>query len=81
MILTALSTALTAFVGGWWILPGPVFWLLLIAGIVYLARSRNERPAGGGRETGVDVLDRRYAEGDLSLEEYRERRSVIEEKR
>jgi putative membrane protein len=80
MILTALSTASTAFVGGWWILPGPLFWLLLVAGIVYLARSRNGRPAGGGQETGIDVLERRFAEGELSLEQYRERRSVLEEK-
>jgi uncharacterized membrane protein len=27
------------------------------------------------------VLERRYAEGELSLEQYRERRSVLEEKR
>jgi putative membrane protein len=81
MILTALSTALPAFVGGWWILPGPLFWLLLIAGVVFLARSRNGRPPGGGQETGIDVLERRFAEGELSLEQYRERRSVLEEKR
>jgi putative membrane protein len=81
MILTALSTALTAFVGGWWILPGPLFWLLLIVGIVFLVRSRNGRPPDGGQETGIDVLERRFAEGELSLEQYRERRSVLEEKR
>jgi hypothetical protein len=36
---------------------------------------------GGGRETGIDVLERRFAEGELSLEQYRERRSVLEQKR
>jgi putative membrane protein len=81
MILTALSTALTAFVGGWWILPGPLFWLLLIVGIVFLVRSRSGRPPGGAQETGIDVLERRFAEGELSLEQYRERRSVLEETR
>jgi putative membrane protein len=80
MILTAVSTAPAAFVGGWWILPGPLFWLLLIVGIVFLVRSRNGRPPGGDRETGIDVLERRFAEGELSLEQYRERRSVLEEK-
>jgi putative membrane protein len=83
MILTGLSTSLMAFAGGWWFLPGPLFWLLLIVGIVFLARARSGRPPwiGGDRETGIDVLERRFAEGELSLEEYRERRSVLEGKR
>ena len=83
MIVTELATSLMAFVGGWWILSGPLLWLLLIVGIVLLVRGRSGRPpwTGGGRETGIDVLERRFAEGDLSLEQYRERRSVLEEKR
>jgi uncharacterized membrane protein len=83
MILTALSTAPIALVPGWWIPIGPLFWLLLIVGIVLLVRGRGGRPpwTGGGRETGIDVLERRFAEDELSLEQYRERRSVLEEKR
>jgi putative membrane protein len=83
MTLTALSTSLMALAGGWWILSAPLFWLLLILGIVLLVRGRSGRPpwTGGGRETGIDVLERRFAEGELSLEQYRERRSVLEEKR
>jgi putative membrane protein len=82
MIPTEPSTALMAFAGGWWILPGPLFWLLLIVGIVLLVRGRSGGPsrADGPRETGIDVLERRFAEGELSLEQYRERRSVLEEK-
>jgi putative membrane protein len=83
MILPALSTSVMAFAGGWWFLPVPLFWLLLIIGIVFLVRGRGGRSlwAGSGRETGIDVLERRFAEGELSLEQYRERRSVLEEKR
>ena len=87
MILTALSTSLTAFVGGAWILFPlfpllfPLFWLLIIVGIVFLVRSRGGPWTDGGRETGIDVLERRFADGELSLEQYRERRSVLEEKR
>jgi putative membrane protein len=84
MTLTALSTSVMAFAGGWWFLPLPLFWLLLIGGIAFLVlRGRGGGPpwTGGRRETGIDVLDRRFAEGELSLEEYRERRSVLEEKR
>jgi putative membrane protein len=83
MFLTALSTSLMAFAGGGWFLAAPLFWLLLIVGIVLLVRSGGRRPpwTGGGRETGIDVLERRFAEGELSLEQYRERRSVLEERR
>jgi putative membrane protein len=83
MFLTEVSTSLMAFAGGWWLLTGPLFWLLLIVGIVLLVLARDGRPAltGGGRETAIDVLERRFAEGELSLEQYREQRSVLEEQR
>ena len=76
-------TELMAFAPGGWILAGPLFWLLLVVGIVFLVRGQGGRSSwtGGGRETGIDVLERRFAEGELSLEQYRERRSVLEEKR
>jgi putative membrane protein len=81
MALMEFSTSVIAFAGGWWILSGPLFWLLVIVGIVLLVRGRSGRSPwpGGGRETGIDVLERRFAEGELSLEQYRERRSVLEE--
>jgi uncharacterized membrane protein len=83
MTLTALSTSLLAFAGGLWFLPGPLLLLLLIVGIAFLARTRSGRAfsTGGGPQTAIDVLERRFAEGELSLEEYRERRSVLEDKR
>jgi putative membrane protein len=76
-------TELMAFAPGGWILSVPLFWILLIVGIVFLVRGRGGRPpwTGGGRETGIDVLERRFAAGELSLEQYRERRSVLEQKR
>jgi putative membrane protein len=84
MILPEISTPLLAFAGGgWWFLTGPLFWLLLIVGILFLVRGRSGDPpwTRGARESGIDVLERRFAEGELTLEEYRERRSVLEEKR
>ena len=60
-----------------------LFWGAVIAGIVWLIRS----VAGGGpapvlespvgRETAVDILDRRFAEGALTVEDYRARRAVL----
>jgi uncharacterized membrane protein len=83
MMLTEPATSLMAFLGGGWLLPGPLLLLLLIVGIAFLIRGRSGRPPwpGGGQETGIDVLERRFAAGELSLEEYRERRSVLEEQR
>jgi putative membrane protein len=68
---------------GWWIVFFPIFWILVITGIIFLVRGRRGGPpwAAQSRETGVQVLERRFAEGELSLEQYRERRAVLEEKR
>ncbi len=83
MILMEPATPLMALGGGWWILPGPLFWLALIIGIALVIRGRTGRPpsTGGGPESGMDVLERRFAEGEMTLEQYRERRSVLEENR
>jgi putative membrane protein len=67
--------------GGWWIVMMiwmVLFWAAVIAGAVWLVRggssgwSRAER-----RETPLEILDRRFAEGDMSADEYRTRREVI----
>jgi uncharacterized membrane protein len=59
-----------------------LFWLLIIImGIVFLVRRRGGPWTGGGRETAIDVLERRFAEGELSAKQYHERRLVLEEKR
>lgn len=54
-----------------------LFWAAVILGIVWLARggfdgSRRER-----RETPTEILDRRFAEGAISAEDYDERRKII----
>ncbi len=62
---------------GWWI-----FWIVLILGLVWLVRGRLAPPATREpRESALDVLQRRYANGDLTTEEYEERKARLEEKR
>lgn len=57
-----------------------LFWGAIILGIVWLVRGA----AGGGwhwggerKETPSEILERRFAEGSISVEDYHQRREVI----
>jgi putative membrane protein len=70
--------------GGWWILMvvGMVtFWALVIGGGIWLARelSANRRAREGHAEEPVplEILDRRLAEGAISIEDYEQRRRTL----
>lgn len=92
---TAGFTALGAFLpvaDGWhhgwdgpWFLLFPLFWGLVILGIIWIVRGgppwRRGRSSAPRVETGIEVLERRFAEGGLSADEYRERRAILEERR
>jgi putative membrane protein len=61
---------------------GLVFWIALITVVVLLLRNRGwlgPGPRMQAHETGSQILERRFAEGELSAEEYRERRNVLGE--
>lgn len=65
----------------WW-----MFWLLLIVGVVWtITRSQREPPTppprSQERETPLEALQRRYAEGEISTEEYEERKERLERDR
>lgn len=69
---------------GWGGMVGMIlFWVVLIAGIVW-AVSRllpgRQAPAGlpdSGREKPEDILDRRYARGEIDLETYQAQRAAL----
>jgi putative membrane protein len=65
--------------GPWWPI-FPLFWVL-VWGVLIFAVFRFRR---GGRwhqgHSGENVLDERYARGEISVEEYRERLSVLKER-
>jgi putative membrane protein len=71
--------------GGPWFLLFPLFWGLVILGIIWIVRGsppwRRGRSGAPRVETGIEALERRFAEGGLSVEDYRERRAVLEERR
>jgi putative membrane protein len=62
-----------AIVGGF---VGIALWILLIALIVLLVRGiRNAQPASG--ESAVRLLQERYARGEITHEDFLERRAVL----
>ena len=66
---------------GWWIvmmLLMIAFWGAVIWGVVWLARGGHSLVSPGSQETPLQILDRRLADGSISVEEYEERRQVLE---
>ena len=68
--------------GGPWMLLMPLLWIVLIAAIVWavvtLVRRQSGRDWGRqGRETPQEILDRRFAGGEINAEEYRQARAHL----
>ena len=84
-----MTTALVipvAFTWGWGI--GMAVCMLMMGVMMFAmmghGRARDSRPRswsswwpGARSETPTDVLERRFAEGEMSVEEYRERREIL----
>ncbi len=65
---------------GWWILMAPmmlVFWGLVIAGVVWVARSMPSGRNGHDAPTAIEVLEHRLASGEISPEEYHQLRATL----
>jgi uncharacterized membrane protein len=67
---------------GWgWMMPMmfgmALFWGAIILGFVWLVRDGIGRRQERHEETALTILDRRFAEGTLSPDEYQQRRSVL----
>jgi putative membrane protein len=54
-----------------------LFWGAVIFGVVWLIRGALDGRPGGRRETPLEVLDRRFTEGAISVDDYRARREVL----
>ena len=70
--------------GGWgwgWMVPMmlgmALFWGAIIFGFVWLIRDGVERRQQPPEEPALTVLDRRFAEGAISLDDYHQRRDVL----
>ena len=67
-------------VSGWMIVTMPLMllvWVGVVFGIVWIVRGGLDSRREGRRETPTEILERRFAEGAISSEEYNERREII----
>jgi putative membrane protein len=65
---------------GWWVVMVGMllFWGLIALAVVWGVRSfAGQRREDGGGATPMDVLDRRLADGSISIEEYEQRRRML----
>ena len=76
--MTAISLAPLAWGGAAvaWGFMGIAFWILLIALIVLLVRGR-PAPARDSADAAIRVLEERFARGEISREDFLERRAVL----
>ena len=70
----------SGYSGGWMVLHSG-YWLLLlaalVAGAVLLWRSADSGPKDGVGRSALEILDERYARGEIDREEYLQRRKDI----
>ncbi len=73
--------------GGWHMGPGMmggygimgiIFWIVIIIGVIflirYLMRSGGKQVGGGSDKAALDILEQRYAQGEIDREEYEAKR-------
>jgi putative membrane protein len=60
--------------GGPWFLVFPLFWIALLVGAWFLFRRGDGR---GRARAAEEILGERYARGEITAEEYRQRRDVL----
>ncbi|MDI6744506.1 MAG: SHOCT domain-containing protein [Thermodesulfovibrionales bacterium] len=55
-----------------------IFWILIVLGAVYLIKliAGGEKRTTG--ETALDILKKRYAKGEISKEEFEEKKKTLE---
>lgn len=63
-------------------LMGAVFWILIIVGVVLLVKwllDQERTRASSGGESAVEILEKRYARGEIDEEEFEEREGTLSE--
>jgi putative membrane protein len=81
MVATTIAASLAPIVATWhghgwtpWFLVFPLFWLAVVGILLFVfGRRRRDWHVGSGES----VLAERYARGEITEEEFRQRRSVL----
>lgn len=55
-----------------------LFWVLVVSGVVYLAKWLMGQGIAGQPESSLEVLKRRYARGEISKQEFEEMRRDLQ---
>lgn len=71
--------------GGWWgigMLGMALFWIVVIVAVIFAVRALGDRSRWGGqppppRETPLEILQRRYASGEIDDEEFEEKKRKL----
>ena len=66
---------------GWaWLVVWVLFLAVIVVGVVYLVRALTDRGAGSGRSasSALQILEERFARGEIDRDEFEERRRTIE---
>jgi|GEM_PF-2127474 len=68
---------------GGWMIGESIFWLLLIVGAIWLVISltRDTSVRAAGAPSPLDILQQRYARGEIASDEFQERRAELSEAR
>jgi putative membrane protein len=70
---------------GWWMIMGwiwmVVFWTIIVWAVITLAGRLGAGRSSGETDSPMAVLERRYGAGEISKEEFEERRSTLLEAR
>lgn len=65
--------------GAWGILLMFLFWALVIAGIVWIVRAAvSPSGANQNRDSALDILERRFAHGEISREEFKQMKKDLQ---
>ena len=66
---------------GWGLAWMVLSWGLLVTGVVWLLRSAVDGPGRGAGQDARLILDERFARGEISADEYSDRRRTLEGRR
>jgi putative membrane protein len=74
MTMTMMNTLLASTDGdhGWWVL-WPLLWLAALGAVVWFFARRRRGGGPSGTDRAREILAERFARGELSADEYRER--------